>query len=159
LDDSYTCKDFDAEDLQQLRRRFTSERNMNSSRYAGAVAVIVFGVGLLIAGRIGAGLAVLGIGILALSVMLASSVSAKASFLAVGTLICFRVFAYRAASNEITGRASYQPGFRGAIITVTRTNSPSLFRQVTNWNWAVSGFCLIVSAGGFVYARKADDCS
>ena len=132
---------------------------MNSARYAGAIAVIVFGVGLLIAGRIWAGLAVLGIGILAFSVMLAPLPRRGKPFLkAIGALICFLVFAYLATSNEITGRASYQPGFRGAIITVTRTNSPSLFRQVTNWHWAASGFCLMVSAGGFVYARKADDC-
>jgi hypothetical protein len=126
------------------------------SRYGGVAAVMVFGVGLLIVGKIMTGLAVLGVGVLALLVMGAPTFAAKVFFLAVGALVCSGAFGYRATSNEITGKATYVQG-KAKIVTVTRDDSRSKFREVTNVSWAISGFCLIVSGLGFVYSRKLHD--
>lgn len=131
----------------------------NPAKYAGPVAVIVFGVGLLIVGHISNGLAVLGIGILALAVVSAPAMSSRTFFLAVGALVCSGAFGYRAVSNEVSGTAQYQPGIRGKSITVTRADSPAKFRELTNQNWAIAGCCLIVSGVGLVYYRKLDECT
>jgi hypothetical protein len=127
------------------------------SKYGGPAVLIVVGVGLLIAGKTLTGLVMLGVGILALAVMCAPTLAAKAFFLAVGASACSGVFAYRAASWEITGRATYSP-HRGKIVTVTRADSPAEFRKVTNLRWAGSGLCLVAPGIWFIYARKADDC-
>jgi|GEM_PF-4614759 len=128
------------------------------SKYGGIAAVMVFGVGLLIIGKTSTGLEVLGVGILATAVMCAPTLAAKVFFLAVGALVCSGTFAYSAASSEITGRAADLPGMRGKVVTVTRVDSPSKFREVTNVRWGASGFFLIVGGMGFLYSRKLDDC-
>lgn len=127
------------------------------SKYGGVAAVMVFGVGLLIVGKTLAGLGVLGVGILATAVMCAPTFAAKAFFLAIGALVCSGTFAYSAASSEITGRATDLPGIRGKVVIVTRVDSPSKFREVTNVRWGACGFCLIVSGLGFLYSQKLDD--
>jgi len=132
--------------------------NANPTKYGGPVAVIVFGVGLLIIGDTLRGLAVLGAGILVLAVVWAPTLSSRTFFLALGALVCSAIFAYRAASNEISGTAKYLPGIRGRSITVTRADSPAKFREVTNQDWAVGGCCLIVGSIGLMYCRKLDDC-
>ncbi|HWD91710.1 MAG TPA: hypothetical protein VG938_05090 [Verrucomicrobiae bacterium] len=129
-----------------------------SSKYGGAVAVIVFGVGLLIVGSILKGLEVLGVGVLALAVVCAPTLTARAFFLSVGAVICSGVFIYCAISNEITGTARYAPGMRGRSVTATRADSPAKFREVVNFRWAAGGFFLIVGGLGLAYCRKLDDC-
>jgi hypothetical protein len=132
--------------------------NGNPSKYAGPVAVIVFGAGLLIIGDTLRGLAVLGVGILALAVFWTPTFASRTFFLAIGALLCSGAFAYRAASNEISGTAKYLPGIRGKSITITRADSPAKFRELTNQNWAIGGCCLIVGGLGLIYGRKLDDC-
>lgn len=132
--------------------------NGNPSRFGGPAAVIVFGVGLLIIGQTLRGLAVLGVGILVLALMCAPTVASKTFLLAIGALVCGGAFAYRAASNEISGTARYLPGIRGKSITISRADSPSKFRELTNQNWAIGGCCLIVGGLGLVYYRRLGDC-
>ena len=120
--------------------------------------MIVFGVGRLIVGDILGGLVVVGAGILVLAVVWAPTLTSRTFFLAIGALVCSGVFAYRAASNEISGTAKYLPGIRGKSITVTRADAPAKFRELTNQNWAIGGCCLIVGGVGLMYCRKLDDC-
>jgi hypothetical protein len=129
------------------------------SKYGGFAAVMVFGLGLLIVGKTGAGLSVLGFGICVMAITLSPTAAGKSIAVAIGSLICGGVFAYHAASNEFTGKATYQPGIRGSSVAVTREDSPSKFREVTNFRWGVSGFCLAVSVVSFIFYRKLDDCS
>jgi hypothetical protein len=74
---------------------------------------------------------------------------AESIAVAIGALICGGVFGYHAASNEFTGKATYQPGIRGSSVTVTREDSP--------FRWGVSGFYLAVSVVSFIFYRKHDD--
>ncbi len=129
------------------------------SKLGGIVALMVFGVGLLLAGRIWPGLGVLSFGGLVLAVTCLPSTTGKIFSLAVGALLCGGVFAYLAASNEVTGTATYQPGIRGRRVTVTRQASPAKFREVTNLRWGISGFCLLGSVAGFILCRKLGDYS
>jgi hypothetical protein len=129
------------------------------SRFAGIAAVILLGLGLLITGKLGLGLSVLGLGVLVLAVTVSPTAAGKAIFVAITALICSGVFAYHAASNEITGKATYQPRIRGSFVTVTRHDSPSRFREITNIRWATSALCLGVSVISFIFYRKLDDCS
>jgi hypothetical protein len=117
---------------------------------------MVFGVGLLIVGRTWIGLGVLGVGALVLAVAILPTLAGKAIAVSIGALICGGAFAYHAASNEITGQATYQPGIRGKLVTVTRQDAPAKFRQVTNLSWGLSVLCLAASAAGFVASRKLD---
>lgn len=128
------------------------------SKYGGIAAVMVFGVGLLIVGKTWIGLSVLGIGVFVLAVALLPTAAGKTISVAIAALICSGAFAYHAASNELTGKATYQPGIRGSA-TVTREGSPSKFREVTNLRWGESGFCLVVSVVGFIFYRKLACCS
>ena len=79
-------------------------------KYGGMVAVTVFGVGLLVVGRTGFGAAMLGLAGLVAAVTFVPTMTGKVLSLALGALLCSGIFAYFAASNELTGRASYQPG-------------------------------------------------
>ena len=133
--------------------------NGNLSKYGGPVAVMVFGTGLLITGETLRGLAVLGAGILAIAVVCSPTVASRTFFLALGALVCGGVFAYRAASNEISGTVKYLPGIRGKSITVTRTDSPAKFRELASQNWAIGGGCLVVGGLGLVYCKRLDDCT
>src|SRR6202008_2511597 len=96
---------------------------------AGAAAAMVFGIGLLSTGRVEAGLCVIGLSIVVLGVVLSESDSAKALWWAIGTIGCAFVLVYHAATNEITGTATYRTftkGDRGEL--VTRAGSPTKFR-------------------------------
>ncbi len=75
-----------------------------------------------------------------------------------GLLVC-GLNAYRAASNEVTGKAVYSIGTRrtGRSEHVTRESSPDKFRQATNFIWVSSVFWLMVSIGAFLFYRKIDD--
>jgi|SRR6516164_1713100 hypothetical protein len=129
------------------------------SKYAGFAAVMVFGVGLLLVGKVWSGLGVLGFAGLLMALAILPTASAKLLSLAVGALICGGVFAYVAASNEITGTTTYQPGIRGRSVTVTRQEAPEKFREVTNFRWGMTGFFLLASVAGFVLCRKLGDYS
>jgi hypothetical protein len=128
-------------------------------KYGGIAALMVFGVGLLLVGKIWPGLGVLGFGGLVMAVTFLPSTTGKVLSVAVGALIASGVFAYLAASNEVTGTATYQSGIRGSLVTVTRQASPAKFREVTNLRWGISGFCLLASVVGFVLCRKFEEYS
>jgi len=121
------------------------------SRYAGIAAAMVFGVGLLLVGNVWSGLGVLGF-----SGLLLAITTGKIFALAVGALICSGIFAYCAASNEITGTASYQPGIRGRAVTVTRQQAPVKFREVTNLRWGLTGLFLLAGVAGFILCQKLE---
>jgi hypothetical protein len=127
------------------------------SKYGGMAAAAVLGVGLLLIGKTSAGLSVLGVVILVMAITITPTMARKAFFAAIGALICSGILAYWAASNELSGSATYHPGIRGRSVTVTRQDSPSKFREVTNITWGESGFCLVISVVGFTFYRKLDD--
>lgn len=90
------------------------------------------------------------------------AVRRRAIFVAIGALIIGGILAYNAASNEVTGEATYGYGFgRGGAWRrnekVTREDSPAKFREATNLWWGLSGFCLIVSVASFWFYRKIDE--
>ena len=126
------------------------------SKYAGFAAVMVFGVGLLLVGKVWSGLGVLGFGGLLMAVAILPTATGKIFSLSIGALLCSGVFAYFAASNELTGTATYQPGIRGRLVSVTRQEAPAKFREVTNFRWGVSGFFLLAGVVGFVLCRKLE---
>ncbi len=71
------------------------------------------------------------------------------------------VIVYRAAHNEFTGTATYHrpTGFKSwTAEAVTRESAPAKFRSATNSLWVLSVACLSVSAIGFTFFRKLDDC-
>jgi hypothetical protein len=131
--------------------------NESPSRYGGVAAVMVLGVGMLLVGKTAVGIAILGVGVLAMAIMLAPSASGKALFASIGALICGAAIAYVAASNEITGTATYQPGTRGPSKIVTRQDSPAKFREVANFRWAMSGVSLVVGVAGIVFCGRFGD--
>lgn len=127
-----------------------------SSPHPGIAAVIVFGIGLMLVGKIWTGLGVLCIGALSMAFAL-SPTATKVFFLAVGALIASGFFAYYAASSEITGKATCHRT-RHSVVTVTREDSAAKFREVTNFKWMASGFWLAVCVVGFAFYRKLDNC-
>lgn len=69
------------------------------------------------------------------------------------------VLIYKATHNEITGSATYYTGRKSDKgEPVTRENSPDKFRRATNVYWATGSLCLLVSALGFMFFRRLDDC-
>jgi hypothetical protein len=131
----------------------------NPSRYAGLAAVFVFGVGLLIVGQTWAAICVLGLGVFALALAVAPTDSGKALVVAIAALICCAVLVFHAASNEITGRATYhqRPFSRGdRTEAVTRETAPAKFRSATNLIWGLGVGGALVSIAAFVYYRKAE---
>lgn len=96
-----------------------------------------------------------------------SPMGAKRAFLLVTVVAAIfgGTVGYRAASNEVSGKAIYQKDPRrpsSAPIPppelVTRQSSPAKFHQVTNMLWAVSGFSLVVAVISFRCYRGLDDC-
>ena len=75
----------------------------------------------------------------------------------IGLIVC-GLNAYRAVSNELTGKAVYGTGIgrTSRHEHVTRESSPAKFRQATNFIWVSSGFSLVVSIGAFLFFRKID---
>ncbi len=143
------------------------------SRYGGIASALVLGIGMLLVAynlpperyeravfmKWTGGIA-LGLGLLALAIILSPTVTGKLLFLAIGFLIYSGIFSYLAASNEITGNANYfaPRGFRGLRCEpVTRDSSPTKFRSATNELWEGSGLFLGFSIVGFILYRKFDD--
>src|SRR5439155_26859114 len=127
--------------------------------YGGIAAVLVWGIGLLAVGKTWSGVFVLVMGAVAMAVALSSTLGAKALFVAIGALICTGLFAYRAGSNELTGKAIYyrSVGTRaGRSEPVTRKDSPAKFREATDFLWAESVGCLLVGIVAFNFYRKFD---
>src|SRR5205809_5843383 len=92
------------------------------------------------------------------------SVRTRAIVVAIGGLIIGGILAYHAASNEVTGTATYRTYSRGVYRgsggrseKVTREDSPSKFREATNLLWGLRGFCLIVSVASLWFYRKLDE--
>ncbi len=133
--------------------------NNSPSRYGGIAAVMVFGIGLLALGRTWAGVAVLGFGVLVMTIALAPSLAARLAFLAIGALICSGVLAFKAASNEITGKATYCDIFtrHSHAEPVTRQDSPTKFRRATNVLWVGAILCVLGGVWAFSVARRLDD--
>ena len=131
------------------------------SRYGVIAAVLVFGIGLLAVGKTWAGVGVLVLGTLAMAIALSPSASGKALFAAIGALVLSGVLGYQAASNEVSGTATYHHGFgRGSRSEeVTREASPVKFREATNFLWAGSILCALGGAIGLGLSRKLDDCA
>ena len=131
------------------------------SRYGGIAAVLVFGIGLLAVGKTWAGVGVLVLGTLALAIAVSPSASGKAFFVGIGAVVLSGVLGYRAASNEVSGTATYHHGLgRGSWSEqVTRGASPAKFREATNFLWAGSIFCVLGGALAFGFSRKLDDCA
>src|ERR1039458_3480292 len=90
------------------------------SAYGGIAAVLVLGLGLLIVGLSlpperheqavamrWTGAVALVLGLVVMAVALSQTPARKALFVAVGAMIYTGFFAYNAASNEITGTATY----------------------------------------------------
>ena len=129
------------------------------SRYGGIAAVLVFGIGLLAIGKIWVGVGVLAIGALVMAIALSPTAAGKALFVAIGALALCGVLAYNAASNEITGQATYHHGLgRGSRSEpVTREASPAKFREATNLLWGWSILSLLAGAVAFTLSRKFDD--
>jgi len=73
-----------------------------------------------------------------------------------GALFCSSLLAYHAASNEITGTATYHEFFhrRDKSEAVTRDGSPAKFRQATDLLWGASGLFLAGSLINFSIYRK-----
>jgi hypothetical protein len=140
--------------------------------YAGLAAVFVFGVGMLIVGfslpatrhdqaisMRWTGVTVLTIGILAMSIMLAPTLSARMVVMSLGIALLSGAFAWHAASNEWTGKAFYHHGVGKSswVEFVTRRGAPEKFREATNFLWGASLFCAMAGFGCFWCSRKADD--
>ena len=92
-------------------------------------------------------------------VALIKSFRRRANLVPIVALILGGVLAYQAVSSEITGKTSRGVGRSGAWRrneVFTREDSPSKFREATNFLWGLSGFCLIVSVVSFRYYRKID---
>jgi len=143
------------------------------SQYGGIAAVLVLGGGLLIVGfnlppeqheramsLRWTGAFIFLFGLLFMAISLSQRAAFKALFAAIGATICCGVLIYFAASNEITGTATYHRGFlakgdKGEA--VTREASPAKFRAATNWLWGGSALCFGVAVGGFALYRKLDE--
>ncbi len=98
------------------------------------------------------------LGAFGLAILLPSSMTGKALSVSILAFICSGVFACRAVSNEITGKASYATGrFGEEIAYVGRDDSPAKFRKFTNRRWATSGLCVAVGVVGFIIYRKIED--
>ena len=124
-------------------------------------AVIVFLVlgGFMMAlGDTWMGFGFVAFGAFGLAILLPSSMAGKALSVCILAFICGGVFACRAVSNEITGKASYSTGrFGEEIGYVGRDDSPAKFREFTNRRWTTSGLCVAVGVVGFIIYRKTED--
>jgi hypothetical protein len=140
------------------------------SQYGGIAAVLVLGVGLLIVGFnmppeqheraielrwTGAFISVFGL--LVMGISLSQTLALKALFVAIGATIGCGTFIYLAASNEISGTATYHSSFlakddKGEV--VTRVSAPEKFRAATNVWWGGGALCFGVSVIGFTIYRK-----
>lgn len=121
--------------------------------------MLVFGIGLIATGRTGAGISVLGGGLLAMAIALSPSSAGRALLAAIGALVVSGVLAYHAITNEFTGEATYLHGFgRGSWSErVTKDSSPAKFREATNLLWTGSILVLATAIGLFTLRRKLDD--
>lgn len=65
----------------------------------------------------------------------------------------------KAVHNEVSGTAIFYTGWkRDKGEPVTREAAPEKFRRATNLFWATGTLCLGVSALGWMFFRKLDDC-
>jgi hypothetical protein len=117
---------------------------------------MVFGIGLVLTGRILSGLCFLGLGAFALAFVLSPDASVKACLVSLAGLICSIAFAYHALTNEIHGSAIYHRRTRGPGEPVTKANSPKEFRLATNMIWALSVFFMTASMISFLFYRKLE---
>jgi hypothetical protein len=143
------------------------------SAYGGIAAVLVLGLGLLIVGlslpperheqAVGmrwAGAVALVLGLVVMAVTLSQTPARKALYAAIGAMVYTGFFAYNAASNEITGTATYHlhvlaKGDKAEA--VTRDTSPVKFRKATNFLWGGSGVCLGIAVIGLALNRKLEE--
>lgn len=111
-------------------------------------------------GQIGTGLGLTGLSVAIAGIELSSSIEAKAIWAAIGAIVCALAFAYNAASNEITGTATYRSVAKAEKSElVTRASSPAKFRSATNLLWGASLFCLMVGAGTWKLHQWMEDWS
>lgn len=136
-------------------------------------AALVFGVGLLIVGfslppeqhdraisMRWYGAAVLIAGMLFLALATFESPARKSLAIAVAATIYGGIFVYHAASNELSGTATYhrnffQKGDRGE--KVTRDTSPVKFRTATSTLWGGAAACLCITCVSFLSYRSLRD--
>lgn len=159
------------EQAAELEWEKSSERKAkynSPSKYGGAAAGCVLGVGLLIVGfslpaeQGGAArwAGVLGMAFSILVMTIQAGWVSRALVTSVGAAICTGVLFFSAARSEITGKAVYhhkllsRHGWRTEL--VTRQEKPEMFRAATNVRWALSIVCAVVSIGSFVFCRKTE---
>jgi hypothetical protein len=133
--------------------------NTGPAKYAGVAAAFVFGVGLLIVGKISLGISVLGMAVYVLAMVMTFDDSTKALLTAIMAIIWAVVLGYQAISSEITGKTTYHHWrVRGNWSEpVTREESPKKFRKATNALWWLCVLSTGVSVCAAVFYRKADD--
>jgi len=129
------------------------------SNYAGLAAAAVFLVGLVIVGNTAVRIAVLGVIAFYVALVVARTASRRFLIWAIAVAVCTTLVAYKAASSEVTGKATYHNGhgrwFLGTE-EVTREGSPTKFRQAINETWAASLFLALISAICFMFYRKLE---
>ena len=125
--------------------------------------MLLLGIGLLATGKMWAGLSVLVIGTLAMAVVLSPTKAGKIFFVALGLLLGSGGLAFQAASNEITGKATYyHPGVGRNFVrseSVTKETSPAKFRDASNLLWGGSILGLLAGVAFLRLSRKLDDCT
>ena len=80
--------------------------------------------------------------------------------MAVAGAVLGAIAAYNAASNELTGSATYREpsGARGSRSRIVmRNEAPTEFRHATNNLWALSICCFAFGTIGFLMYRRIDD--
>ncbi len=129
------------------------------ANYAGLAAAAVLLVGLLIVGNTATRIGVSGVIIFVVALVVVPTGSLRFVVVAIGVAVCSAWVAYKAASCELTGKATYCTGRgRWGLRTeeVTREASPVKFRQAANNTWAGSLFLALVSAGCFMFRWKLE---
>jgi hypothetical protein len=139
-------------------------------KFEGVAAALVLSLGLLITGvsmppghdlaGVMRWMGAIGLvfGLVMMAVMMSQSPARKMLFIAIGAMIYAGFFVYNAASNEITGTATYHSNvlwWGDMREAVTRDISPVKFRKVTNYLWSGGGLCFGISLVSFTLSRKS----
>ena len=127
-------------------------------KLVGVPAVMVLGIGLMIAGQLLLGLMLIVVAVAVAAVVLSATTARKALWISAAGVVCAVVLITCALSDEWTGKAVYHK--RGKPDEpVTRESSPAHFRYAVNSLWMLAGISSVVAAGGFtvfLVAANAD---
>jgi hypothetical protein len=132
---------------------FGGSGGFSRSKVLGAPVLLIFGIGLMLAGQILTGLALIGVAIFFLLIAL-SPAEWKALWLALAALIFGCVFGIQAVLGTIKGQTTYT-NFQNKqpMELVARNESPEKFRSAIKARWALAGIGWLGAAGGFAFYR------